>query len=111
TPVDSGAAGALDGNDPVNRVPGIGGSYTPVQPVAPGKIFYLRWADADSPSSDNAMAIDDLAMTFAFSNSRPIIVAQPQNLTVNVGGTATFSVLVSGKGDISYQWIFNATNL
>ncbi len=111
TPVDSGPEGPLDGNNAVNRLTGIGGTYVPAQPVAPGQIFYLRWADADSPSFDHAVAIDDLAMTFTFSNPPPSIVMQPQSLMVNAGGTATFSVLASGNGDLSYQWTFNATNL
>jgi len=38
------------------------------------------------------MAIDDLAMTFTFSNPPPVIVMQPQSLTVNERGTAKFSV-------------------
>src|SRR5439155_21484370 len=100
-----------DGNNAANRLTGIGGTYAPAQPVAPGQMFYLRWADADSPSSDHAMAIDDLAMTFTFSNPPPTIVTQPQSLTVNQGGTASFSVVASGTGSLSYQWIFNTTNL
>ena len=57
------------------------------------------------------MAIDDLAMTFTFSNPPLAIVTQPQSLTVNQGGTASFSVVASGTGSLSYQWIFNTTNL
>ncbi len=74
TPVDSGTTGTLDGNDPANRLSGIGGTYTPAQPVAPGQIFYLRWVDADNSSFDHAMAIDDVAMTFVLSNPPPVIV-------------------------------------
>src|ERR1044071_6060756 len=111
TPVGSGSVGPLDGNNPANRLTGIGGTYAPAQPVAPGKIFYLRWADADSPSFDHAMAIDDLAMTFVFSNPPPVIVTQPQSVTVNQGGTASFSVVASGNENLSYQWTFNTTNL
>ncbi len=109
TPVDSGTAGALDGNDPANRVTDIGGTYTQTNPIAPGQVFHLNWADADSPSSDHAMAIDDFAMTFAFSNLPPVIVTQPQSLTVNEGGTATFSVLASGIGSLSYQYLLQVT--
>jgi hypothetical protein len=110
TPVDSGAAGPLNGNDSANRVTGIGGTYTPLTPLAPGQVFYLRWVDDDSPSYDHAMAIDDLTMTFVFSNPPPVIVTQPRGLIVNEGGAAVFSVLASAIGDLTYQWTFNATN-
>jgi hypothetical protein len=77
--VDSGTTGALNGNNPVNRLTGIGGTFTPTQAIAPGKNFYLRRVDADDPSFDNAMAIDDFTITFAFSNPPPVIVMQPQS--------------------------------
>ncbi len=41
----------------------------------------------------------------------PAIAIQPTNLTVPVGGVATFSVLADGVPPLSYQWSFNGTNL
>ena len=41
----------------------------------------------------------------------PAITAQPTNQTVLVGGTAIFSVAVSGTGPFTFQWQFNGTNL
>ncbi len=41
----------------------------------------------------------------------PIIVAQPTNQTVTVGGTASFSVVAEGTEPLSYQWSLNTTNL
>ncbi|MGA2751145.1 MAG: C10 family peptidase [Verrucomicrobiota bacterium] len=42
----------------------------------------------------------------------PVITAQPQNqLFVDLGGAATFSVSALGNAPISYQWRFNGTNL
>src|ERR1019366_9359794 len=41
----------------------------------------------------------------------PIITAQPANQTVNLGGTATFTVVASGKAPLSYQWRLNGTNI
>lgn len=37
----------------------------------------------------------------------PAILAQPTNLTVNAGETATFSVTADGEAPLSYQWLFN----
>ncbi|HEY3760919.1 MAG TPA: immunoglobulin domain-containing protein [Verrucomicrobiae bacterium] len=39
------------------------------------------------------------------------ITQQPTNQVVANGGTATFSVSVSGTGPFTYQWQFNAANL
>jgi sugar lactone lactonase YvrE len=43
--------------------------------------------------------------------AQPVITNQPGNLTVTNGGTAIFTVGVSGKGPFTYQWQFNGTNL
>jgi hypothetical protein len=37
-------------------------------------------------------------------NTAPLIVTQPENQTVSVGQTATFSVTASGTGPLTYQW-------
>ena len=41
----------------------------------------------------------------------PTITTQQINQTVMAGGTATFSVAVSGTGPFTYQWQLNGTNL
>ena len=41
----------------------------------------------------------------------PSITTQPANLTVFVGGSATFSVTAGGTTPLSYQWNFNGTNI
>ena len=41
----------------------------------------------------------------------PVVLIQPTNLVVTVGGVATFDVLADGSGPLSYQWSFNGTNL
>ncbi|MCI0746415.1 MAG: HYR domain-containing protein, partial [Verrucomicrobia subdivision 3 bacterium] len=42
--------------------------------------------------------------------SPPLILAQPQNATVNEGGTTSFSVMASGWM-LSYRWFFNGAAL
>ena len=69
TPYDTGPAGALDGNATTNRVTDIGGNFFPVAAITNGGIFYLRWVDTDNTSSDHAIAIDDLNVTFTFENA------------------------------------------
>ncbi len=43
--------------------------------------------------------------------SAPSITSQPQNATVRVGQTATFSVVATGSAPLSYQWQRNGTNI
>ncbi len=44
-------------------------------------------------------------------NSPPLITAQPQSLTVIAGNPAAFSVGASSSTSLTYQWLFNGTNL
>jgi hypothetical protein len=39
----------------------------------------------------------------------PTITTHPQSVTVPVGGTATFNVVATGTGDLTYQWRRNGT--
>jgi PKD repeat protein len=71
TPVDSGSAAALNGNTSANRLTGIGDTYVPANPIANNQVFYLRWADVDNSSADNAVALDDLVISFTVSNAPP----------------------------------------
>ena len=41
----------------------------------------------------------------------PVVSNQPTNTSVLQGGTATFSVSAAGDAPLSYQWLFNSTNL
>jgi hypothetical protein len=41
----------------------------------------------------------------------PMILVQPTNLTVNVGGAAAFYLGATGSPTLSYQWSINTTNI
>jgi subtilase family serine protease len=41
----------------------------------------------------------------------PVILTQPTNLIVNVGGVAVFSSAVNGSSPLNYQWSLNMTNI
>ena len=43
--------------------------------------------------------------------STPVITAQPRNQAVSPGTSATFSVTAMGELPLSYQWLFNSTNI
>ena len=49
-----------------------------------------------------------LALT---GNAQPVITNQPVNQTVFLGGNTTFSVMATGVGPLTYQWLLNGTNL
>jgi glucose/arabinose dehydrogenase len=44
-------------------------------------------------------------------NSAPAITQQPQNQTVPVGGSATFTIAASGSQPLSYQWQRNSVDI
>ncbi|PWU21672.1 MAG: hypothetical protein C5B50_01135, partial [Verrucomicrobia bacterium] len=46
-----------------------------------------------------------------FQVGPPSIDAQPNNVTANVGASASFSVQASGSSPLTFQWQFNGTNL
>src|ERR1039457_6486177 len=43
--------------------------------------------------------------------AQPVITSQPVNQVVVWGGNATFSVMATGVGPLTYQWQLNGTNL
>ena len=65
---------------------------------------------AVGPAGTNALTRTNYIAVYA-TNALPAITNQPQNLTVNQGQNATFSVGASGLSPLSYQWRFNGTNI
>jgi hypothetical protein len=58
-------------------------------------------------------ATSSATLTITASNTLPpvpVIVQEPESLTVNAGSTVEFSVTATGT-DLSYQWDFDGTNL
>ena len=60
--------------------------------------------------SNSAGSVDSVVATLAVQYP-PVITAQPQGLTVNIGATGTFTVVASGVPDPTYQWEFNGVNI
>jgi len=61
----------------------------------------------DHNGADNGGITLNLAFTGNVTATAPVITAQPSSVTVNSGGSASFSVTATGTDPLSYQWLFN----
>jgi O-glycosyl hydrolase len=77
-------------------------TLTNVQPGQAGSYSVVVTNDLGSATS----AVATLTVL-----SPPVITLDPTNRTVLVGGTVALSVAASGLAPLSYQWLFNGTNL
>jgi endonuclease/exonuclease/phosphatase family metal-dependent hydrolase len=77
-------------------------SLTNIQPTNAGDYTVVITNIAGSITS----SIATLTIT-----TSPVITNQPQNLSINVGDNATFTVGVTGAAPFDYQWRFFGTNL
>src|SRR6185369_7618598 len=50
-------------------------------------------------------------LTVNAAATAPTITTQPASQTVTAGSNATFSVVASGTAPLTYQWLFNGTNI
>ena len=67
-----------------------------------GATFTVKVSNSAGSQMSNAATL-----TVTGTPVAPTITAQPQNETVTVGSTATFSVVASGTAPLSYQWSRN----
>jgi glucose/arabinose dehydrogenase len=92
----------IDPANPATRNPfatNIGGSSLGIMTGNDGKLYYL------SRSNSSLYRID-------YTNTgSPSITAQPQNVTVSAGSSATFSVTATGTAPLNYQWRKNGINI
>ncbi len=65
--------------------------------------FYVVVTNAAGSVTSNSATL-----TVTSTTTKPTITGQPQNTTVNVGQTATFSVTASGTAPFTYQWYKNS---
>ena len=77
--------------------------------------FFNGWVDEVSIYDRALSATEIQAIYNAGSSGKcalpPMILAQPTNQTVIVGGTAVFGVTANTSQPLSYQWQWNGTNL
>jgi alpha-tubulin suppressor-like RCC1 family protein len=106
-----------------NGLGGLGTSHLAVDWGGPNPVLYATTA---TTSQNQLVSVTDtgpasvftiLATTgakqifrgvkFGPSSDPPVILAQPQSRTNNVGTSATFSVMATGTPPLNYQWRFN----
>ena len=97
-------------------------NWSPIEPNSGGGVFpdedhAIIWHPSsgfppgswnDAPSNQMQYAVVEVAGPPVLA---PVITSQPTNLTVYVGGSATFRVTATGDAPLAYQWRFNGTNL
>jgi hypothetical protein len=69
-----------------------------------GATFTVKVSNVAGSQTSNAVTL-----TVTATAVPPTITTQPQNQTVTVGATATFTVVASGTAPLSYQWSKNGT--
>lgn len=70
---------------------------------------FFTFTDGIAPASGGAYY--RLRVVSSVPVSAPSISAQPQNATVAIGQSASFSVAASGTAPLSYQWFFNTNTV
>jgi hypothetical protein len=69
-----------------------------------GSTFYATVADGDCTGTTLTSATATLTVTNEDTAVPPTIVVQPAGQTAPVNGTATFTVVATGSGTLTYQW-------
>jgi hypothetical protein len=97
-------------------------SFTFTTPAAIGMLgdsHYAFWGSIDELAVYNrALAAAEIQAIYTAASggkctasAAPVIAAQPSGQTVTEGGTAVFTVGAGGSAPLSYQWLFNGTNI
>jgi YVTN family beta-propeller protein len=72
------------------------------------------WTRALTPQEVTGIygaGLANLPLTAAAPGVAPTITAQPIDVNVSTGSTATFTVTATGSGPLTYQWRFNGVNI
>ena len=95
-PITAGTVGALDGNAAANRT--LKSATISGLSIPAGATFFIRWSDFNATGADDGLAVDNFILTPIAAT----ITAQPAGQSSCVGGSASFTVGVSGP--TSYAW-------
>ncbi|MBW8863530.1 MAG: immunoglobulin domain-containing protein [Verrucomicrobia bacterium] len=90
-----------------NIAGGTTNSYTLANITADNAGSYTLVVSDFTGSATSSVA----TLTVISNTAAPVITTQPQSQVVNPGASATFNVSANGAAPLSYQWLFNGTNL
>lgn len=96
-PIQSGTAGALDGNDPANQLT-LSSEITSLS-IIPNASFWLRWNDVNATSSDDGLAIDTFSITPTYSSGpveSPFVLIN--EILFDIGGADTPQEYIELRG-------------
>jgi hypothetical protein len=105
-------SGALQASDYSLKI----GAYSPVngyysKGFFPGQLDEVSLYRRALSASEIAALYNAGSAGKCVASLPPVIVTQPVNQAVNVGGTTTFSVTANGSLPLSYQWYFGSNGL
>ena len=89
------------------------GAAIQVSSNSPGTTYYyciVTNTDNTKTGAKTATTVSDIVSVTVNTLTdapAPVIVEQPQNRTLNIGGTVQLSVTATGSGVLSYQWYSN----
>ena len=78
--------------------------YTPLSDAAPVQF-------GDSTNAQHMAVMKDFLIAGGTTTNPPVITSQPQSHGIATGNSVTFSVTATGTAPLSYQWLFNSTNI
>ncbi len=93
-----------------------GGPYTPIATLVSNSVSFTNtslppastyYYVVRATNAIGASAYSAPAVATTLTNTAPVITLQPQNQTVVISNSVTFSVTVVGTAPFSYQWLFN----
>jgi uncharacterized repeat protein (TIGR01451 family) len=99
--VTGGAAVALNGNLPANRVQ-ITHTITGLN-IPAGSEVMLRWSDPDHPGADHGMAIDEVSVTALATDADVAVVLSDNPDPVSAGTQLTYTATVNNGGPADAQ--------
>ena len=71
----------------------------------------VRFRFAQAGTDSWYWGIDDFGLYSITPGQFPSIASGPVSVNAGTGSTATFSVTATGPGPLTYQWLFNGTNI
>jgi hypothetical protein len=100
SPVTGGTVGGLDGNASPNRT-AITATVSGLN-IPNGATFWIRWTDFNASGADDALSVDDLALTAGVAVPRADITALKTGpLSAQPGGALTYTLTLSNSGDLT----------